>query len=382
MYKKRINFLSGLTIFFLFLTSFSFSEENSQSKKIGILEDIVLSRAQNVLEVKILFLPYTSHRIFELSNPNRIVADLLSIKVIKAVRYLDVNDFGIKAIRVGQFKPDVARVVLDIEEQIPLYDIERIPGGLKLKVWHEVESEQKEEEERIKDIQEEEANKKKVEEKEAQQADPESERIEKLEKEIKDTSDKLNKELNVTKEILEEALNILNQIQKERLREKKRFVRIEALGSYFRPKEGILKDVYKSGMMLGAEFNVGVWDFVEFWLAQKFFRKKIVEGASGEEKRAELIPLEVGLKFRLNKGDINPYFGAGVGYYLYKETTPTREIYEKEIGFIGQAGLFIKFMDYLVFDIYAHYSYCRIKTEIDKFNVGGLHIGVGFGFEY
>ena len=146
MFKKRIHFLSGLTIFFLFITSLSFSEGNFQSKRNGILEDIVLSKAQNVLEVKIHLLPYASHRIFELPNPNRIVVDLLDIKVIKVVRHLDVNDFGIKAIRVGQFKPDVVRVVLDIEEQIPLYDSEKIPGGLKLKLWHEVESEQKEEE--------------------------------------------------------------------------------------------------------------------------------------------------------------------------------------------------------------------------------------------
>jgi len=48
---------------------------------------------------------------------------------------------------------------------------------------------------------------------------------------------------------------------------------------------------------LGAELNMGVWNFVEFWLAQKFFRKKIVEEASGVERKAELIPVEVGLKF-------------------------------------------------------------------------------------
>ena len=37
----------------------------SPSKQIDILEDIVFSRTQNILEVKILFLPFTSHRLFE-----------------------------------------------------------------------------------------------------------------------------------------------------------------------------------------------------------------------------------------------------------------------------------------------------------------------------
>ncbi|NIM58876.1 MAG: hypothetical protein GTO16_08040 [Candidatus Aminicenantes bacterium] len=45
-------------------------------------------------------------------------------------------------------------------------------------------------------------------------------------------------------------------------------------------------------------------------------------------------------------------------------------------------GCFIKIAGYLVFDIYANYSYCRITTEKMRFNVGGLHLGIGFGFEY
>lgn len=53
--------------------------------------------------------------------------------------------------------------------------------------------------------------------------------------------------------------------------------------------------------------NVGIWKFVELWLAEKYFSKKAVEEASEEERKISLIPLEAGLKFRLNKGVFNPY---------------------------------------------------------------------------
>ncbi|MFB0566519.1 MAG: hypothetical protein ACETWK_12695 [Candidatus Aminicenantaceae bacterium] len=79
---------------------------------------------------------------------------------------------------------------------------------------------------------------------------------------------------------------------------------------------------------------------------------------------------------------LNPYFGGGVGYYQYKEIGVFEEIKDKKIGFIGLAGCFFKISGGLIFDIYAHYSYCRVSPNEHKYNIGGLHVGVGFGFEY
>ena len=101
------------------------------------MEEIVLSRTQSTLEVKILFSPYSFYRSFELPYPDRIVIDLFNIVDIRANRYFDVNAFAINAIRAGMFKTDVARVVFDLKAQIPLYRIERIHGGLKVLFWEE-----------------------------------------------------------------------------------------------------------------------------------------------------------------------------------------------------------------------------------------------------
>jgi hypothetical protein len=379
---KRIRLLSALLLLSLFLVSFSFPKEENSSKQQGTLKDVVISRAQNILEVKILFSPYTSSRLFKLSSPNRIIIDLFNIKNIKSSRHFDVNDFGIKAIRSGMFKTDIARVVFDLKDQFSLHKVERIQDGLKVSFWTKESEQIKKEEPEIEKIQREGPELKGEAEKEDQPGAVQEEESGDRLQEIKEATDKISEKLEETKKTLDEAVKILDQINKERIRRTKKFVRIEGLGNHFQPRYDVLKDVYKNGVMYGAELNVGVWNFVELWVAQKNFSKKVIDEATGEDRKVNLIPIEAGLKFRFNKGKINPYLGVGAGYYQYKETTSLGETKEKEIGFVTQAGCFIKIGGYLVFDVYANYSYCRITTESTSFNVGGLHLGIGFGFEY
>jgi len=197
MIKKRALILLSLAIPFLLFTGLSFSEEKSQSKQFVFLEDIVLSGAQSFFKVEILFIPYTSHRVFELSNPNRIVVDLYNIDNIDASRYFDVNEFGVKAIRAGMVKTDVARVVFDVEEEMPFYEVERIHGGLKIKVWTKEELEEEIEEDRIKETQKEAPTIKERDKKGIQQPVLVSERAEKLEMEIEEAAEKINERSDI-----------------------------------------------------------------------------------------------------------------------------------------------------------------------------------------
>lgn len=383
MIKKRIRIFQGILLLFLSLVALSFPKEKNILKQLGLLKDIVLSKTQNTLEVKILFNLYTSHRQFELSNPNRIVVDLFNIEDIKASRYFEINDFGIQAIRVSMVKTDVARVVFGLKEKVPPYKIERIQSGLKVLFWLKEPNQLEREKVIIGESQREEPEVKGREEKEVElKAVLGSKNSKGLEKETKEATNKIKEKLGEKKRILGEAVAILNQIKEERMRQRKKFVRIETIGNYFQPTEEVLKDVYGNGMMFGTELNVGIWNFIEFWLAEKYFNKRAIEEDTGEEREINLIPLEAGLKFRLNKGDINPYFGVGAVYYRYKEISFSGEIKDKKIGFVGLAGFFFKIKLGLIFDIYAHYSYCLVTSGSSKFNVGGLHLGVGFGFEY
>lgn len=380
MVSSKFRFLSLLFLLFISCVNLFFSADKDGPTQIGLLENIVFSRATNTIEVKILCNFYTRHRQFVLSNPNKIVIDLFNIEDIKTSRYFEVNDFGIQAIRAGMFKIDIARVVFDLIEEIPPYKIEKIQGGLKVSFWPVKAPEPQKEEVVAEEKPQEEYKEKAEEEKEAQpQTLQESEVPSELKEEIKESQDKIDEQSEETKKILGELTEVLDEIQEK---ERKKFVRIEALGGYFRLKEKNLRDVYESGFIYGASLNVGILEFVELWIAEKYFSKKVIDEVSGEERRINLFPLEAGLKLRLGKGKVNPYLGFGASYYQYKEVYLTEEVKDKNIGFIGLAGCFFKIKGSLVFDIHAHYSSCQITSGEDKFNVGGLQIGAGIGFEY
>ncbi len=123
----------------LFLSSLilSFSEEYTTSGQEGVLESILVSKEQNTLEIKILVTEYSQRDYFNLSQPNRIVIDFLGATDITTSRRIDINDFGITAIRIGMFKTNIARVVFDLEGAIPLYKIEDIQGGVRVLFWTE-----------------------------------------------------------------------------------------------------------------------------------------------------------------------------------------------------------------------------------------------------
>ena len=139
MTKKKILFYPYLFLFLLSLATLSFSKEK------GTLEKIVTSKGIKTLEVKVLLSFYSYYRQFELSNPNRVIVDFFSVEDIKALRHLKANNFGVLAIRAGMFKPDIARVVFDLIEEIPPYEIESIKGGLRVLFWLEEAPQIKEE---------------------------------------------------------------------------------------------------------------------------------------------------------------------------------------------------------------------------------------------
>ncbi|MCJ7582119.1 MAG: AMIN domain-containing protein [Candidatus Aminicenantes bacterium] len=98
------------------------------------LSEIRIQKGTNSIVIGILFQPYTQHQAFEIIDtpPKRIVIDISNITGIRAVRSIDINDFGITSIRTGMFKVNVARVVFDAEGDLPTYRIEKAEGGLRV----------------------------------------------------------------------------------------------------------------------------------------------------------------------------------------------------------------------------------------------------------
>jgi len=143
--KKNISIVCSILLFLSFTTA-SFSKENDILAHINILEQIIISKETNTLEVKILLNRYTTSDHFEMGEPDRIVIDFYETENISASRQIDVNDFGIISIRAGMYKSDTARVVFDLSQTIPLYRIESIQDGVRVLFWLEESTAVKKEE--------------------------------------------------------------------------------------------------------------------------------------------------------------------------------------------------------------------------------------------
>lgn len=387
MLKRKISILSCIILFSASSFIPALFATKDVNKETGLLNKISLTKEENTLEVDIIFGPYTSHRHFELSEPNRIVLDLINIEDILSDRHLEVNDFGIKTIRAGMFKTNAARVVFDLKDKLSPYKITKTKKGLKITFRKEKTEEEKLKEEKSRKLQEiiAEAKKRAVAKATAVKSSPKNENLKEIKekiREVKDTAAKVNEKLDKLQVKLDDTLTILKEMQDKRARQEKRFVRIEITGNYFQPAEGEFKDTFGNGLMEGAELNIGVTNSLEFWLAMKNFSKSSLEGEAAPDRKIRLIPLEAGFKMRFNKGAVNPYIGGGVAYHQYKELFNSEEIKEKKIGYIGQAGCFLKIAENLVLDAYAHYRYCLINVGGTELDISGFHVGAGLGFEF
>ncbi len=387
MLKRKISILSCIILFSASSFIPALFAAKDVNKETGLLNKISLTKEENTLEVDIIFGPYTSHRHFELSEPNRIVLDLINIEDILSDRHLEVNDFGIQTIRAGMFKTNAARVVFDLKDKLSPYKITKTKKGLKITFRKKKTEEEKLKEEKSRKLQEikAEAKKRAVAKAIAVKSSPKNENLKEIKekiKEVKDTAAKVNEKLDKLQVKLDDTLTILKEMQDERARQEKRFVRIEITGNYFQPAEGEFKDTFGNGLMEGAELNIGVTNSLEFWLAMKNFSKSSLEGEAAPDRKIRLIPLEAGFKMRFNKGVVNPYIGGGVAYHQYKELFNSKEIKENKIGYIGQAGCFLKIAENLVLDAYAHYRYCLINVGGTELDISGFHVGAGLGFEF
>lgn len=346
----------------------SFAAEIVQRGGVGFLKSVIIQRTQDALEVKITVVPYNTHRVFELARPSRIVVDFYGIHGIETDRFFEVDFPQLKSIRVGQFRNDVVRVVVDAWAKIPLYRIEPQVDGIKIFLFREGLPPDQASFERQRQDHEETLKEKPVtaEKQEALEAEAQaSEAIDKppAEQDVPRVDQTGDRPLSFP------------------LPQRKRFFRVETIGNYFRPAEGPLRDNYEDGFMFGAELSVGVMPFLEVWTSLSQMAKKVAF-SSGEVRKLDLVPLEAGIKIRPLRGIVNPYLGLGLGYYQFKELVGDVEIRENQLGLVAQGGVFAKLGGFIVIDFFTFYRRCRITVDSEDWDIGGLNFGFGFGIEY
>lgn len=112
-----------------------------QAQSAGTLKSISTQKEGHQLQVLVMIDGAFTREVSFLTSPKRLVVDLTGVATIAAAPYMQVGDAGILDIRTGQFKPDTARLVLDMGQATPAYTVTEIPGGLKLAFWLEAADE-------------------------------------------------------------------------------------------------------------------------------------------------------------------------------------------------------------------------------------------------
>lgn len=148
---------------------------------------------------------------------------------------------------------------------------------------------------------------------------------------------------------------------------------------YFLPSDQLYKDVYGGGFQFGGEIVIPIWKGISLYLGAGFFSKKGAMIPFGEETTISLIPVEFGILYKFSKSKINPYVGAGAGYYSLSEESFLGKVTGGNVGFFGQAGVSVELSKFFVIDISAKYNVCNLTIDAIENNIGGIRIGMGFG---
>ena len=369
----------------------------TQTRTGGTFEAVRVNRTNAGLEVLARVQGHTAYqvKVFR-GRPNQIVIDMDGVIFVRAERKIPVGDAGVTAVRTGQFQPTIARLVVDLSGEVPVYEATKTDEGLRLFIAAPAEVKAVEAPPPVK-----------TETKVALPPPVKTETVPPLKAETKvepppvkaEEPPPVKAEAPVKPAKVEEkpaekpedkpvvapppgAKSILDEMNAERELLRRKQFRITAEFASFGPREGVLKDDFKGGFCYGAQVVYGFAEFAEIWLAENTYGKTLEPGSTAGFRKTRLIPIEAGLNFRIARGVVNPYAGVGGGLFQYREEGPAGTIKATKLGFATQAGVFIKIGGFLLIDLFGKYKYCPIEIAGSKVDVGGFYFGFGLGGEF
>ncbi|MBM3296313.1 MAG: AMIN domain-containing protein [Candidatus Aminicenantes bacterium] len=86
------------------------------------------------LRIEVIYAPRTGFRTFVLERDKKIIVDLFNVSGITSERVVPVMRRGVQTIRTGMFQESTARVVLDIQGEVPAYSLRETEAGLLILV--------------------------------------------------------------------------------------------------------------------------------------------------------------------------------------------------------------------------------------------------------
>jgi|WetSurMetagenome_2_1015567.scaffolds.fasta_scaffold302482_1 opacity protein-like surface antigen len=147
----------------------------------------------------------------------------------------------------------------------------------------------------------------------------------------------------------------------------------------FLASDSAYKDVYGTKPVFGLEVRIGK-KALAGWLEATFRSASGKSTFTKEDTKATVIGAEAGALYRFLTGKLSAYAGAGLGYYMLRETNSfIGEASGGGIGFCAVGGATLAVTPSIVVDARIKFSSGKMKPADFDINVGGLTLGLGVG---
>lgn len=133
---KKIFSLILINTIILFVTGAL--EIHGAQENEAVLEKVEFNQSSDLLRAVIGISGEFGYQHFELKDPSRLVVELSPVGEINTEASYEINAFGVKTVRTGRFKPDTARIVFDLVETFPSYEVIQVTSGIEV-VFHRKE---------------------------------------------------------------------------------------------------------------------------------------------------------------------------------------------------------------------------------------------------
>jgi len=347
MVKRKLALIYLGWFVLLMIANSVFTQEEAK------LADIVIQKDQDHLEARLVITGSVNYESFTLFNPNRLVIDLLQIQEFTNPEEIAVDDFGVVRIRTAKNRPDVIRVVFDLDETVPSYSIEDREGAIHVFFRLERPAEKKPVEKQVK-------------------AEPVQKAAPAKPKPKPPTKPEPRQERQTTTAARGNALSIglgggLYFTQNSDFQEI-----YDKNSSFF----GLAVTFYKS---ISAVENLG------FTLEGDYITDSGMTTYTEEEVKLSMTPVMLDIFYQRYFGRFAPFAGLGASYFSYKEelpeTFPVSDVTGSILGYNFLVGTHIKLIEQLSIKAYLRYHVAK-KTEEDgnEVDLSGSELGIGLSY--
>jgi len=162
-------------------------------------------------------------------------------------------------------------------------------------------------------------------------------------------------------------------------------LRLGLSAGYYMPSDSAYKDLYGQGnLMFGGSLGFELIRKLEVRLEGGYFQDSGKMNLTEEDLKLSFFAGSLGARFRFVDGKaLQPYIGAGVAMYSYKEDLPARleDVSKTAVGFQGEAGIYYVLTSKILLDLNFRYILMNAKPFNESVKLGGLRAGLGVAFQ-